>query len=417
MNQEKKRIVFVTSLRLFPITGGGSTRVLGLVDRLREYGFSVELVTVASTSDERTRLNQRFDKVYVDPGRTNRTPLESKNQGPVGFVKMLGVPVKLVRRILRKLMLHLTTKIGTRESLISRNRNAWFDEYASDVIRRNNYVAVIAVCVWTSRCFDDTQPNYLRIIDTIDVQHLRAKTALRAGHRVDRFFCSRKEEVKELSRADVLLAIQVEEGEILKKMCPETKVLVVEHFHPIVSSITEPSEQFSILFVGNLYEPNIIGLKTFLDTAWKDLKGKVPQVTMDVCGRVCEAFSDKYQDVTFHGVVESLSEYYQRSTIVVNPVTFGTGLKIKSVEALAYGKCLVTTISGLTGLPVPTEKVPYCIVTRIEEMGGEIAHLLLNPSLRRNHEEAGLQFVSERRKRDTDFLELASLISSVPSYY
>jgi glycosyltransferase involved in cell wall biosynthesis len=49
-------------------------------------------------------------------------------------------------------------------------------------------------------------------------------------------------------------------------------------------------------------------------------------------------------------MVEDLSAAYARAAVVVNPRRFGTGLSIKSIEALACGRPLVATAAGATGL-------------------------------------------------------------------
>jgi glycosyltransferase involved in cell wall biosynthesis len=43
-------------------------------------------------------------------------------------------------------------------------------------------------------------------------------------------------------------------------------------------------------------------------------------------------------------------EYYKSIDIAINPVLYGSGLKIKTVEAIAYGIPLVTTSAGAQGL-------------------------------------------------------------------
>ena len=45
-----------------------------------------------------------------------------------------------------------------------------------------------------------------------------------------------------------------------------------------------------------------------------------------------------------------IKSIYDLSDIVVNPLTIGTGLKIKSIEALGFSKALVSTSVGADGL-------------------------------------------------------------------
>jgi glycosyltransferase involved in cell wall biosynthesis len=84
------------------------------------------------------------------------------------------------------------------------------------------------------------------------------------------------------------------------------------------------------------------------------------------------------------GRVPDLEPYYRQAAVVINPVPYGSGLKIKSVEALAFGKCLVTTATGVQGLEEEA-KPPYEI-RDIEEMADPIVRWLLDPTLRAQSE-------------------------------
>jgi hypothetical protein len=50
------------------------------------------------------------------------------------------------------------------------------------------------------------------------------------------------------------------------------------------------------------------------------------------------------------GELSSLKSIYDLSDIVINPLTIGTGLKIKSIEALGFSKALISTSVGADGL-------------------------------------------------------------------
>ena len=50
------------------------------------------------------------------------------------------------------------------------------------------------------------------------------------------------------------------------------------------------------------------------------------------------------------GVVDDLSALYRRAGVVVSPLTTGSGLKIKLIEALAQGKAIVATSVTLQGV-------------------------------------------------------------------
>jgi glycosyltransferase involved in cell wall biosynthesis len=50
--------------------------------------------------------------------------------------------------------------------------------------------------------------------------------------------------------------------------------------------------------------------------------------------------------VSLLGNQDSLVDTYARAAVVINPVKFGTGLPVKTIEALSYGKPIVATSAG-----------------------------------------------------------------------
>jgi len=111
----------------------------------------------------------------------------------------------------------------------------------------------------------------------------------------------------------------------------------------------------------------------------------IPDVTLQVCGRVCEAVASPPDGVVLHGVVEDLQSYYRRATVVINPVMYGTGLKIKTVEALGYGKAVVSTPAGILGVG-NSDDMPVRVADSPGDMAQPIIELLTFPEIRREWE-------------------------------
>ena len=63
--------------------------------------------------------------------------------------------------------------------------------------------------------------------------------------------------------------------------------------------------------------------------------------------------------------MNNIETEYAKATLVINPIWVGTGLKIKTVEALARRKPLVTTMKGVEGLNSECKKA--CVVSTDEE--------------------------------------------------
>ena len=103
-----------------------------------------------------------------------------------------------------------------------------------------------------------------------------------------------------------------------------------------------------ILFVGTYYLPNIQGLHWFCDTVFDNVK---ENYDIWVIGKGLEKARDEFDDDDIHviGFVDSLSEYYSYADMVIAPLTDGGGMKIKTAEAISYGKMFLGSSESLYG--------------------------------------------------------------------
>jgi glycosyltransferase involved in cell wall biosynthesis len=268
-------------------------------------------------------------------------------------------------------------------------------------------LAAIAQYAWAARCLDRMPPGALRIIDTIDVQYNRAEQARDAGGDLSHIVCTREEEIRELRRAEALIAIQSKEALELKAMCPDRRVLTATHAQA-TRAAGSPAESRELLYTGNLYDPNVRGLETFLAQCWPSILVGIPGARLTVCGRVCEAFHDSYQGVRFEGFVQDLEPHYDRAAVVVNPIPYGTGLKIKTVDALSRGKALVATEPGVLGIPFDGD--PPCRVSAMEGFTENILELMTSIPERRRLESAAVEYARRHFSADHVYRELTELL-------
>ena len=110
-----------------------------------------------------------------------------------------------------------------------------------------------------------------------------------------------------------------------------------------------------ILFAGTLnYEPNAQALATILHEIVPLLQKKGYSFRLFVCGALPEtklAELNSNSHITATGFVPSLQEYLQVADVFINPVTSGSGIQTKNIEAVANGCTVVSTSFAATGLP------------------------------------------------------------------
>lgn len=109
-----------------------------------------------------------------------------------------------------------------------------------------------------------------------------------------------------------------------------------------------------LLFNGAFnYQPNLRALQFLLDKIVPALKEKNIPFSLLICGKgVPESLvKQAAPEVIFTGFVDSIDPYLNGSTLFLNPVTEGGGIKTKLVEALAHGLTAVSFKSGARGVP------------------------------------------------------------------
>ncbi len=163
---------------------------------------------------------------------------------------------------------------------------------------------------------------------------------------------TREAEIALLSRAGTVIAIQQEEADFVSRALPPTRVILAPGTRSPEPSQGAPGDPERLLFVGSRTAPNTDGLRWFLDTVWPQIAELSPDTRLDVIGTVAADFDAGRMPagVRLHGLVPDLAPFYRRAGIVVSPLRFGSGLKIKLVEALAWGKPTVASPVTLQGV-------------------------------------------------------------------
>jgi glycosyltransferase involved in cell wall biosynthesis len=96
------------------------------------------------------------------------------------------------------------------------------------------------------------------------------------------------------------------------------------------------------LFIASGNAINYNGIRYFLDNVFNVLTERYCDVNLIIAGTICEKLSNEHsKQIQLIGKIEDLSDFYKLGDIVINPIYQGTGLKVKTFEALSYGKIVV----------------------------------------------------------------------------
>lgn len=212
--------------------------------------------------------------------------------------------------------------------------------------RERRYAAVVVSYVWLSAVLEAVD-GALRVIDTHDVFGGRAELAAAEGIDPSWFFTSPAEEGRGLDRADLVLAIQDAEAGVLAART-RAAVLVVGHAPPLRFLEVAPSAatraSFGYLGSGNPWNVAAVReLDAVLATA--------PGLDWLLAGRILDRGLELASLPMRLEPLPDVAAFYDAVGCVLNPMPGGTGLKVKTVEALAYGRPVLGTRAAFAGLP------------------------------------------------------------------
>ncbi|MCI4434289.1 MAG: glycosyltransferase [Thermoplasmata archaeon] len=166
-----------------------------------------------------------------------------------------------------------------------------------------------------------------------------------------------QEEVKEIEgdlvkNADLIFLVTSEDMEIMKKTYElnEEKLYLI----PIQLEIKEykwrGENSKDIVFIGSLYEANILALKEI-----EKIAEKLDDFTFHIIGSLKNyPKKKKLKNIVYHGTLEEekKDEILNSSFLALNPVTMGSGRNVKMVDYIIHGLPVLTTPLGARGFNI-----------------------------------------------------------------
>ncbi|WP_321919184.1 glycosyltransferase family 4 protein [Paraburkholderia tropica] len=372
--------MMVTHVLPYPPAAGNEIRIFKMLRWLRKQGYGLTLVLKPLGDEEVSNeciigLRDVVDNLYVFDNRV--------------LPRLAGPNARTSAQIDSSL------KDARLTDLQDGFCPAWFVDEVAAIAAEIGPDVVIAQYVFMSRIL--TLPecaNALRVIDAHDLFCRKQATVEQYGIKDYGLSLTDEQERKLLLRADAILAIQRAEQIELGKLVPERDALLTSFDLEINHADAAKQVPGRVLIVASGNEFNVRGTQDFLSYTWPLVKMRNPSAQLHVIGRVCREVWCDDPSVSLLGFVENLDEEYEQAQVVVNPCRVGTGLKIKTIEALAWGKAHVAWPSAADGLRELAE-VPVLIATDVVAFANAIGEVLADDAKRKALESDAHAFIAE----------------------
>lgn len=161
------------------------------------------------------------------------------------------------------------------------------------------------------------------------------------------------------NRFNKIITVTEDDKSLLQDLGVTNSIIVIAP--PVsVKNVLEVRKSLGVCFVGAFNrQPNQEALKEIIKI-WPEIKAQVPTATLKIAGKHLSArfIHDlgELEDAEYAGFVDDIDTFIASSSVMLAPIRFGGGLKMKITHALACGTPVVTTSIGAEGIDLGTEE-------------------------------------------------------------
>lgn len=270
--------------------------------------------------------------------------------------------------------------------------DSWYDTRIGERVRVlcDAYDIDVVFCsyIFQSRLLDYVPAHILKVIDTHDKMGGRYEMLRRNGQPLEFFSCTPEEEGAYLRRAEVVVARRDEEAHYFDSVTGRKSSVVIPHVEEPKFIDRTFDKLKNIGMVASANNINLAMTLQLIKAIDAETNGARVPFVLHIAGQVKEMIRNLHSAdrdvfdkpwIKLHGYVGDIRKFYSDVDLVVSPVTMGTGINVKTVQAMAYGMPLLTTRWGSkgieTGHPLHEHSDLNALVSTIFELTREPSRL------------------------------------------
>lgn len=399
LKDARNKIVILTDVRYWRRGTGAQQRIYVMVRYLMDCGFDVVTLLATTTADPTTDSTLASERRRIrELGLEVHSLFEDWQ--PEGWFARVIWELKCTVNWLRG---------GTRKRPPKPPSPRYLKGFELPVLtprfqqmlRQINPDSVIVEYVTLAWLIDDSARSGKRqlLVDTHDLLSERNRQFREFGHE-HWIRISPEEEAEALSQFDSVIAIQPHEAATFRQMVPDTIDVIVAG-HPaesIPDKVDSDLAEFDFGYFGSDNASNVDAVEWFLREVWPSIVAMRPATTCLLAGTICDSLKPAetgQPGIQLQANVSNREALYKSFRVAINPVRFGTGLKIKNQEALAAGKPLVVSTHGAEGMTTSDGLEPWRVFSTANEMATQTLELIDKKSALQSAAADSLQYARE----------------------
>jgi polysaccharide biosynthesis protein PslH len=218
-------------------------------------------------------------------------------------------------------------------------------------------------------------------------------------------------------RVDSLVVFTEHDRELVSELSGTAPITCIPLTYDLPPAPLNPAgaNDFEVLSVGSfIHPPNVDAALWLAEEIFPAVRARIPAATLRLVGSHAppSILSLPGPGVSVSTDVPNVLPYLDAAAVVVAPVRTGGGMRVKVLEALAYGKAVVATRLGLEGVDVE-EGVEVVIADTAEDIAAAIVDLLTDRERRATIAGAARAWAKENLDPDSQVKAYERLYASL----
>ena len=336
------RILIITNEVPFPPTSGASLRTYNVLRRLAR-DCEVYLVAFSATKEQRGGVAHLLEFCREVVTVRRRSLKEAVHLGKVVTSMLQGEPPELRLAFSQELareIQRLTDRVDFDIVQIEHGSMGMYLEALPARLRKR--------AVWVLHDIDFDKFRRIAHVERRKPAKLRARMHA---------FTMRRWQPHFASLFGLCVAMSEADRRLLLSANPSLRVEVSPNGVDInrCNPLPDEGDTPEVLFIGNMaYQPNVDAAVYFCREVLPLIRSKLPDAKLWIVGIDPGADVRRLEGngVFVTGCVSDIVPYYKRSKVCVVPLRAGSGTRLKVLEAMAFGRPVVSTSIGCEGLDV-----------------------------------------------------------------
>lgn len=213
---------------------------------------------------------------------------------------------------------------------------------------------------------------------------------------------------------DGITAVTEQDKQHILSVASDKPVVVTPNGMDMKKFAVTPIEQqdiHTIFFLGSLdWIPNQQGVVWFLDNVWPKVLESKSRLQLVIAGKKIPEWMKNRKDknTRFYSDVPDTKELYHQYAVMIVPLLAGSGIRVKIIEGMAYGKCIVSTSVGAEGVPY-THGRNIIIADTPEDFVQAIIRLVHHPEEIQQIQQEARRLAEQHYDREKVYLPIVNL--------